>query len=176
MVSIVTSAAPGRARPTLTYEGRGCFGFALSSPPCAPLERAAVSASSGCSDERFNTPSEIREAGETARTLHHCLQTLTSHDPAFLPPSSFGKRVKWVKQQNPQKAGQDCFPTLKLSARPGPIHRRCLAAAMYAHYEHVLAARYGQLTLCGRFRFFRGPESVPPVAKSRRNSVECHPE
>ena len=84
------------------------------------------------------------------------LTGFNSHDSAFLPPSSFGKGVNGFKQQNTQKAGQDCFPTLKLSARPGPIPSRRLEAAMYVHKERVLAAEYGQLTLCGRHGFFRG--------------------
>jgi hypothetical protein len=41
------------------------------------LRHKLMSASTGCSDERFNAPAKCRKAGETARTLHHPSRTLS---------------------------------------------------------------------------------------------------
>jgi hypothetical protein len=57
------------------------------------LRHKLMSASTGCSDERFNAPAESAKQGrrqEPCTTLVAPSVMLPGHDPAFLTPSSFG--------------------------------------------------------------------------------------
>ena len=94
----------------------------------------------------------LRSAAKQGRRQEPCTIHLTLHPSRPRFPAAVLLRLKrsWVKQQNPQKAGQDRFLTSKVLALARPIHDWLCHQQGAARFRCLPSTIRGHLTAHGQ--------------------------